>query len=203
MPPAARVCRGTALAACLVFVGAFVGATLRGGDDALTAELAACAAAAALLLFGARYPPRRDWLGSGVTWLLTTTALAAWAGVLRVYAVGFLATPLLLWWVDVVAARGDARYEPHVRGFVITRAAAYASTRAFGAALVAHAALPARLAALLPATFGVAESAWMACVAEKAAYAFPGPRAFAEYATVKTVVLLAVPRLEQALTTLA
>jgi hypothetical protein len=145
----------------------------------------------------------RDWVGSGTALLVVATAAAAWAEVLLEFMAAYLVCPLYLLWIDVAFARGAVRYDPHARGFVVTRAASYAVVRGTTAACVRHLGLPAPLARLVPATVAALES-WGMLLADNRSYAFSARTAhFAAYTTFKLGLFVAVPFLEETLTTTA
>ena len=146
--------------------------------------------------------PRGGWvfLGSGVEWWVLLLPLAWWARVLLSFAVAYLCVGIPLFFIDVAHARGLVRYDPHVRGFVVSRSTFYATVRALTAACVRHWGLPLRLGRLVPLVVANGETLLMLFYGTEHSYTFaPYTLAFAAYAVFKSTLFVALPSLEEAL----
>tara|TARA_B110000046_G_scaffold184516_1_gene223203 strand:- start:2319 stop:2930 length:612 start_codon:yes stop_codon:yes gene_type:complete len=188
----------------LFLLAAHVGAALAGeagGGGVPQHAFWPGALACAGLSYGLALPrgPWRDLWGSGVEAVLVTVPLAWWARTLDVYALAYVSTAFVLWWIDVAFARGVVTYGPHVRGFVVTRSVLYASLRATSAACVRHAGLAPRVARLVPLLVSSLETGGMVAVGH-ASYTFGAHTStFAVYALLKASLFVALPLVEEAL----
>ena len=181
-------------ASTVVLVSAHVTTTVLGDPRAY---FLAAALATATVATVAALPPGRwtDYARAGFAYHAAYAAAAWFLDAFVVYCVAYASSRLILVWIDLAHARGVVTYDPATSHFAVTRGALYALVRAVTHALTRWGAPP-PLELLTPAAIAATETGIMATHGS-AAYTFGvASHAFAVYALLKTVVLLAVPRFE-------
>lgn len=130
--------------------------------------------------------------------LVLSGALGAVGGVFVQFAIAYTVTPLLLYWLELAAARNLLLYDLHVPGFVLTRSTTYASLRAASYWVVEQLGARRSWIRLTPLVVSTAETVGMVFFEDAYAFAWPSPRFF-RYATLKAAAFAALPLLEEAL----
>lgn len=130
--------------------------------------------------------------------LLLAGALGAVGGVFLEFAVAYTVTPLLLYWLELAAARNLLLYDLHAPGFVLTRSTSYASLRAASYWVVQQLGGRRAWVRLTPLVASTVETVGMIFWEDAYAFSWPSPRFF-RYATLKAAAFAALPLLEEAL----
>lgn len=118
-------------------------------------------------------------------------------GVFDVFAVAFTATTLILIWVYVIGILGLVEYNEREEHFFLSRSTSYAFLRTITEILVVRASLPRRLGRLFPFAAATLETGAM-IYTNSTAYKFVVfSSEFGVYATLKSVVFLSLPLVEE------
>lgn len=154
-----------------------------------------------LVLYGRRASFRRDKarLLRAPLLQIACGAVAAALEVFDVFSTAFVSTVLVLVWIYVTACVDLVGYDEHAPQFFLTRCTAYASLRAAVHVFVERASLPTRVERVVPFLVATVETVGMYMSASDAYRFARDSREFRVYATLKSVVFLSLPLLEDAL----
>ena len=183
-------------ASSVFLVSAHVTTTLL-GDPRTYFLLAALATTSVNLLVTLPTGRWSDYVRSGIAYHIVY-AIVAWViDAFVVYCIAYASSLLILVWIDLSHARGVVTYDPTTSYFIVTRGSLYAIIRAVTHTLVRefdH--IPMQVELFAPVTLATIETVGM-FVYRSTAYTFAVTSyAFVVYALFKTIIFLAVPRLE-------
>lgn len=128
---------------------------------------------------------------------IVCVTLSVVSGVFFTFATAYAATLMILIWIYVAAEFGLVNYDVSNRYFVLNRSTLYASVRAVTQFLVLRAGVPVRVGRLVPFMVASFETCGMFNQESKAYdFSVTSPQ-FATYMTMKSVIFILLPLLEE------